>query len=128
MRLLQEYKENGVDILHLGGEIDMHFAPTLRAILRAKHNSNCRALLLDMSKVEFVDSVGLAAILEYLRDATEAGSRFCIGGLSEPLRTIFEVVGLGRVMPVYADAAKAKAAFLANDVPQPSMQLFAAAA
>ena len=128
MRLLQEYTEDGVDILHLGGEIDMHFAPTLRAILRAKHNSKCPALLLDMSQVEFIDSVGLAAILEYLRDATEANARFCIGGISESLRTIFEVVGLGRVMPIYRDAAKAKSAFLANDVPEPSMQLFATAA
>ena len=128
MRLLQEYNQDGVDILHLGGEIDMHFAPTLRAVLRAKHNSKCPALLLDMSQVEFIDSVGLAAILEYLRDATDCGARFCIGGLSQSLRTIFEVVGLGKVMPVYADGSKAKAAFFANAVPQPSMQLFAAAA
>ncbi|HEX8678530.1 MAG TPA: STAS domain-containing protein [Chthoniobacterales bacterium] len=128
MRLLQEYTQDGVDILHLGGDIDMHFAPTLRAVLRAKHNRNCPALLLDLSQVEFIDSVGLAALLEYLRDATDCGSRFCIGGLSESLRTIFEVVGLGKVMPVYADSAKAKAAFLADDVPEPSMRLFAEAA
>jgi anti-sigma B factor antagonist len=128
MRLLQEYKQNGVEIVHLSGDIDLHFAPTLRAILKGKSRRNCPALLLDMTQVKFIDSTGVATILEYLRDATNCGGRFCIGGLSDTLRTIFTVVGLPKVMPIYANATKAKTAFLANNVPKPSNQLFAAAA
>lgn len=128
MRLLKESTEHGVDILHLAGDIDMHFAPALRALLQAKAKSHCPALLLDISGVEFIDSSGIAAILEYLRDATNFEGRFCIGGLTPSLRTIFEVVGLGRVMPVYADAATAKNALFADKLPQPSTTLFAPAA
>ena len=128
MRLLREYSEAGVDVLCLGGEIDMHFAPTLRALLQVKAREKCPALLLDLTRVEFIDSVGVAAILEYLRDATDQGARFCIGGLSEPLRLIFEVVGLAMVMPVYRDAARAKQAIASGQLPQVSMPLFASAA
>jgi anti-anti-sigma regulatory factor len=80
--------------------------------------------LLDLSGVEFIDSRGLAAILEYLRDAADGGARFCIGGVSESLRTIFEVVGLGKVMPVYRDAANAKQALVKKHLPELSASLF----
>lgn len=128
MKLLHEHNQDGVDILCLGGEIDMHFAPTLRALLQAKTRQKCPALLLDLSGVNFIDSVGLAAILEYLRDATDGGTQFCIGGVSETLRTIFEVVGLSKVMPVYRDAATAKQAIVGNQLPRVSTPLFASAA
>jgi anti-anti-sigma factor len=124
MRLISEDKEAGLDILRLEGDIDMHFAPALRSLLHGKSQRNCPALLLDLSRVDFIDSVGIAAILEYLRDVTNRGDRFCIGGLSPTLRTIFEVVDLGSVMPVYTDAAKAKEAAIRNILPQPSTPLF----
>ena len=127
MRLIDEYRERGVDVLRLEGDIDMHFAPALRALLQGKARRKCPALLLDMSGVNFIDSVGVAAILEYLRDATDYGGWFCIGGLTEPLRIIFEVVGLGKVMPVYIDAAKAKEALVSKRLPQVSTPLFASA-
>ena len=128
MRLVDEYNESGVDVLRLAGDIDVHFAPGFRALLHAKAKRNCPALLLDMSGVDCIDSAGVAAILEYLRDATECGARFCIGGLTPTLRAIFEVVGLGKVMPIYTDAAKAKEALIANRLPPASSPLFAAAA
>src|SRR4051794_39239663 len=128
MRLTDEWHENGIDVLRLAGEIDVHFAPALRALLQGKAERKCPTLLLDMSGVDFIDSLGLAAILEYLRDASASGTRFCIGGLSPSLRTILEVVGLGKVMPVYTDVAKAKQAVISNDLPQVSMPIFGSAA
>jgi anti-anti-sigma factor len=81
-----------------------------------------------MSGVEFIDSVGVAALLEYLRDATDCGARFCIGGLTPAVRATFEIVSIAKVMPVYVDAAKAKEALLSNQLPPVSTPLFAAAA
>ena len=106
----------------------MHFGATLRGLLQLKASQKRPALLLDLSHVDFIDSVGVAAILEYLRDASDSGARFCIGGLREPLRLIFDVVGLARVMPVYHDAARAKQAIVSDQLPQVSMPLFASAA
>ena len=128
MRLVDQYSEGDLDVLSVAGEIDMHFAPGLRALLLAEAKKKCPVLLLDMSGVEFIDSVGIAAILEYLRDASESGTRFCIGGLSPALRTILEVVWLGDVMPIYIDAATAKNAVMTNSLPPVPKRLFAAAA
>ena len=125
---LHEYTESGVDVLELQGEIDMHFAPVLRQLLRAKRDGHCPTLLLDMTGVEFIDSTGLAVILEYLRDTTNDHDRFCIGGVSDNLRTIFEIVRLDRAMPIFADARTAKNALISGCLPSVSEPLFASAA
>ncbi|HEX8280180.1 MAG TPA: STAS domain-containing protein [Chthoniobacterales bacterium] len=125
---LHEYCENGVDVLQLQGEIDLHYAPVLRALLKAKANSRCRSLLLDFSGVRFIDSTGIAAIVEYLRYSNTFGGRFCIGGLSEVVRTTFEIVRLDKAMPIFADLGKAKEALSYNALPRPSAPVFASAA
>jgi anti-anti-sigma factor len=81
-----------------------------------------------MARVRFIDSSGLAVIIEYLRRASQFGGQFCIGGVSEWLAPIFEVVHLDRAMPIYRDAAEAKRALARNAVPAPSAPLFATAA
>lgn len=125
---LHEYRENNVDVLELKGEIDMHFAPVLRRLLLGKRAVHCPALLLDLTAVEFIDSSGLAVILEYVRDTAAYDGYFCIGGVSENLRTIFEIVRLDRAMPIFADVAAAKYALLSGSVPRVSEPLFASAA
>ena len=125
---LHEYKERNVNVLELEGEMDMHFAPVLRQLLSVKSETQCPALLLDMSAVEFIDSTGLAVILEYLRDATTYQGRFCIGGVSKNLLTIFETVRLDRAMPIFREVAAAKRALLSGRIPAVSQPLFASAA
>lgn len=122
---LEEQTEAGVDIIRVQGEVDLHFAPVLRQVLSGKARQRCPALLLDLTAVEFINSSGIAAILEYLRDAADTGSLFCIGGISERLRPIIEVVRLDRSMPVFADAARAREAITSGRLPAVSQPLFA---
>ena len=125
---LYEYHDSGVDVLQLEGEIDLHYASAFRALLQGKVKSNCPALLLDLTQVSFVDSTGIAAILEYLRAATNSGARFCIGGVTEHVATVFRIVQLDKSMPIYANASAARDALVHDRLPVPSQPLFASAA
>ena len=106
----------------------MHFAPVLRRLLQGKRETECPAVLLDMTAVDFIDSTGLAVILEYVRDTSVYHGRFCIGGVSENLRTIFEIVRLDRAIPIYADVTTAKNALISGATHAVSEPLFASAA
>lgn len=112
----------------MAGEIDMHYAPVLRALLQTKADRRSPALLLDLTRVRFIDSTGIAAIVEYLREAAGFGGHFCIGGAGQELGWIFEMTNLAQVLTIYRDAAEAKQALATNKVPAPAPQLFAAAA
>ena len=122
---LHEESDAGVDIIRLVGDVDLHFAPVLRQVLQGKAKRRCPALLLDLTAVEFINSSGIAVILEYLRDATDHGALFCIGGITSRVRPIIEIVRLDRSMPVFADAARARQAIIARQLPAVSQPLFA---
>ena len=125
---LQELTHDDICTLKLEGEIDLHFAPILRTVLVAKAKAQCPALLLDLTGVEFIDSTGLAAIIEYLRESAKFGGRFCIGGIGEQLRSTFEIVRLDRSMPIFTEAASARDALRRDRLPPASEPLFVSAA
>src|SRR5438876_12403112 len=97
---LNELVEDGVDVLSLQGEIDLHYSPVLRSLFQCKVKARSSSLILDLKDVDYIDSTGLAAIMEYFRDAGEYGGVLCLVGLNEKLRTIFEIVGLDKAIPI----------------------------
>ena len=107
---LKEGSCRGIDVFALEGDIDLHFAPCLRSLLQAKINGHCPALIVDLTRVTFIDSTGLSVIIEYFRDCAEHGGMLCLCGLNDELKNIFKIVGLDRTIPMFAnvdDAANA---------------------
>lgn len=121
---LKETMDDGIEVLLLEGEIDLHYAPVLRSLLQGKVAGRCPALVLDLHQVSFIDSSGLAAIIEYFRDAAEYGGVLCLVGLNDSLQTIFEIVRLDKVIPIFASMVLAKAALAAGKVVPPGAGLF----
>jgi anti-sigma B factor antagonist len=73
------------------------------------------ALLLDFTGVEYIDSSGLATLVEYVQLASSHGGRLAVGGLSDRVRTVFEMVRLGEIFPVRRALADAREALIRND-------------
>jgi len=94
-------------VFALQGDIDFHFAPVLRTMLQARLNAHCPALVLDFSEVEFIDSRGIAAILEYLRDCATYGGRIALAALNPVVKPIIDIVRLDTVMPICASVVEA---------------------
>lgn len=121
---LEETVDDGINVLLLEGEVDLHYAPVLRALLQGKVAAHCPALILDLRRVSFIDSSGLAAIIEYFRDAGEYGGLLCLVGMNDSLKTIFEIVRLDKVIPIFETAAEAKAALAEGSIQPPGEALF----
>ena len=108
----------------LEGEIDLHFAPVLRSLFRTKLKAAVPALLLDLSDVTYIDSTGLAAIIEYYRDAARHGGILCLIGLSPGLETIFQIVKLDKTIPMFRNVAEATSAIKQGTLQSPPSSLF----
>jgi anti-sigma B factor antagonist len=124
---LHESRQRNVDVFHLEDEIDLHYAPALRALFRAKASQRCPALVVDLSGVPFIDSTGIAVLLEYLRDASEFGGKFCLAAPTDHVRHVFEIVRLHESVPVFKSTTTAIAAVSNDNVPAPIQPLFSAA-
>lgn len=121
---LKETVDDGLDVFVLEGEIDLHYAPALRSLLQSKVKARCPALVLDLTRVTFIDSSGLAAIIEYFRDAAEHGGVLCLVGMNQSLLTTFEIVKLDKVIPILATTAEAKQALIEGRLQPPGPELF----
>ncbi|MEW6754364.1 MAG: STAS domain-containing protein [Candidatus Latescibacterota bacterium] len=74
-------------------------------------------LVLDMSHVEFVDSSGLGAILASLRRAAARGGDLKVCAMSKPVRALFELVRMHRIVEILNSRQEAVAAFEATQQP-----------
>ena len=104
---------DGVQVVALEGEVDLHHSPELRAVLTLHADARRAALLVDFSGVTYIDSSGLATLIEYVQQVMPHGGRLVLGGVSARLRTIFDIARLGEVFGVHATVAEAKAALTA---------------
>ncbi len=102
----------------------MHHALALRALFAAKAERRCPALIVDLSGIRFIDSTRIAALLEYLRDATAFDGQFCISGVTDEVRAIFEILRLDQAMPIFNELTVAKSALYNGCVPTASQPLF----
>ncbi len=118
MRLKEEADETAI-VLALAGQIDLHYSPVLRSLLQGKVKARCPALILDFSEVEYIDSTGLAAIMEYRRDASDYDGVLCLAGLNARVQPIFDVVKFDQIIPIFRSAAAARAALRKGEVRPP---------
>ena len=70
-----------------------------------------RELVLDLSRLRFVDSSGMGAILSCLRQLTAKGGDLKLCGMSRQVRTVFELVRMHRIFDIYGTAEEAVRAF-----------------
>lgn len=68
-------------------------------------------VVLDISNIQFVDSSGLGAFLLCLKQLESAGGGMKICGMTRPVRTLFELVGMHRICGVYDNVDDAVKAF-----------------
>jgi anti-sigma B factor antagonist len=70
-----------------------------------------RKIVLDLSKVTFVDSRGCGAILSCLKSVTEGGGDLKLCRVTRPARTVFDLIRLHRICEILDTKEQAIAAF-----------------
>ena len=107
---VQEIAGDGFIIIQLEGEVDMATSPELRETLDAQTKLRQPVLLFDFTQVTYIDSSGLATLVEYCRNVQGWGGKLGLYGLNERVRTVFEIVRLDEFLGLYATGEEARAA------------------
>jgi anti-sigma B factor antagonist len=97
------------NVLPLEGEIDLHVSPRVAASLGAMIEQKPRRLVVDLSAVSYIDSSGLAVLIEGMQNVEAYGGKLVLAGLQEKVRPIFEMARLDQVFIIFphVDAALA---------------------
>ena len=93
--------EDGVAVVRLKGEADLHTAPILREALNEAIEAVPATLIVDMTGVTFIDSMMLGVLLSATRRARPNGTELRIVVDDPHVRRIFELTLLDHVMQLY---------------------------
>lgn len=89
------------DVFEIEGEIDLHNSPELRKQLTGRINQGIKYILLDFSNVKYIDSSGLATLIEGLRKLNKVKGEIKLCNLNKTIRSVFEVSRLEDVFAIY---------------------------
>ena len=94
-------------VVVLTGAVDLHHTPVvLRALLDAVQGTTSR-LVVNLEEVSYMDSSGLAALVEAYRRVKAVSGRLVLCGVGERVRSIFELTKLDRFFTICAHEEEA---------------------
>jgi anti-sigma B factor antagonist len=98
----QVKEERGFSIVLLTGDVDLSCSPDARkTILDCLESS--QNTLVDLSEVSYIDSSGVASLVEGYQTAKKKNLKFALLGVSGPAMSVLELARLDKVFPIYAD-------------------------
>ena len=84
------------------GQVDMHTSPDLRTQLRTALQEKATPIVVDLAQVAFIDSSGLATLIEALQATTKYGGRLRLCGLSSSVHNLFRLSNLTSIFDLRA--------------------------
>lgn len=91
---------DGAVIVSPQGEIAYEEAPVFRSHLKRVHDRKPGKLIVDLSAVGYMNTPGLATLVESLQISNRNRTKFLLCGLNDKVRAIFEIARLHTVFKI----------------------------
>ncbi len=98
-------------VITLGGRLDAYTASTLIKELDQRATATPANVLVNLNSVNFIDSTGLAALVQGMKRCREHKGDLRLCGLQRPTRMIFELTRLDKAFEIFATEAEGIASF-----------------
>ena len=94
---IQQKEKDGVTIFELSGELDFHSSPQFRDKLQETTDKQAPKLLVNLKKVSYIDSSGLATFVEGLQKIKRYNGKLVLSELTPAVRGVFEIAKLDSI-------------------------------
>ncbi len=101
----------GVPIIHLAGRFDAEAAAFVKGQIANLVNEQQPNLVVELSEVGFIDSLGLAALVSGLKLCRKNRGSLRLVGVQPSVRVLFEITRLDQAFELYTDVDSAFATF-----------------
>ena len=86
--------------VRLSGDVDLQHSPTAREQILKQINANDKVMV-DLSAVSYIDSSGIASLVEGLQLAKKQNHEFGLIGVSKPVFQVLQLARLDTVFTIY---------------------------
>ena len=99
--------ESEPPIIELEGEVDVYTAPQLKQQMISLLESGARELVVDLTKVDYLDSTALGVLIGGLKRMRERDGNMVLVCPSPRIRRVFEITGLDKIFDIFNTAQDA---------------------
>lgn len=97
-----------ITIFDVSGDIDLATSPQLRkALLQELREARMPRVVLNLKAVRYMDSSGVASLVEGLKVSRDLGARLILYGLNTTVREVLQLSKLIRMFEVYENEEQA---------------------
>jgi anti-sigma B factor antagonist len=86
-------------VVQLAGDVDLDSSPAARKVLLDALQRS-RPVFVDLSAVTYIDSSGIASLIEAFQRARTMGVQFMLTDVAEPVMRVLSLARLDRVLPI----------------------------
>jgi anti-sigma B factor antagonist len=101
---IKSYQRDGVAVFQITGEVNIMTSPELK---KRFEGQSVKKVVVDLQNVSYVDSSGLATLVEMLKKTKLQGGSFGLSGLSDKVKSLFEITKLDKLFPIFATSEDA---------------------
>ena len=106
---------NGVRIVAVHGELDIATSPRVRELLADAAEDGAQPFVIDLTRCDFIDSIGLATLLHGAKPAQIGELRVAVVCPAGDVRRMLELAAIDMTLPVFEDREQAATAVLEKD-------------
>ncbi len=104
--------KNGLAVCYVEGEIDINSSPGVKKSFDKLLASKTPKIIVNLSKVTYVDSSGLATLVEILKNMKAYGGRLRLTNMSSKIKSLFEITKLEKLFEIMASEEEAVSTFV----------------
>lgn len=107
---MEVQNNNGWTVFRLEGDLDAGSAADIQGRFLGELSQGGQSFLLDLEKVNYIDSSGLAALVKFYKEVRTKGGTLALCSVQRDAMKIFQLTRLDKIFTIFPDETAAKAA------------------
>ncbi len=95
---VKSFEKDGVAVFQVSGEINISTSPDFK---KQFEKQTSKKIVVDLEKVNYIDSSGLATLVELLKRTKSQGGMLGLAGMSDKVRSLFEITKLDKLFLLF---------------------------
>lgn len=94
-------KNENYSVITIEGEIDLYSSPDVRSVLLNLIKNKSKQIYVNLEKVNYMDSSGVATFIEGLQMVNRYRGRFALLALKDNVREVFKLTRLDKIFEIF---------------------------
>jgi len=108
---ISQKEANGINTYEIKGDIDINSSPDIREAFEKGVKNKMMKIIVNLNSVSYVDSSGLATLVEMLKKTRGYGGKLRISNLAPKVKSLFEITKLEKLFEIFETEEEAIAGF-----------------